>query len=296
MVDRAGNPEDGGGEQPARGRQGSMQITVTIGPVPTASAVAWLRAADETLRVLRDDEVLAVTWDVIAAFEEFVELFKAHAALDPETFLWVGEVDDAVVRTIGLQWARVVNATRAGKVPSLSPAPPEAAAFYDALVTAIATAMARGEDAPLADAFAEAVPAFDAIRLPSVESPTGVLIVDDDDDIRLLLRIWLEGDPRFEVVGEAVDGHGAIEAARLSQPHVVVLDLAMPGMSGLEALPLIQRVAPECAVVMFSASDQRCAAFAAGAVTYLSKGVSMNGVLDAVRTAAASSRVVAATG
>lgn len=272
-----------------------MRITVTIGPVPTSSAVAWLRAADETLRVLREDEVLAVTWDVIAAFEEFVELFKANAALDPETFLWVGEVEDAVVRTIGLQWARIVNATRAGRVPSLSAAPPEAAAFYDALVTAIVTAMASGEDAPMADAFAEAVPAFDSVRLPSVEPPTRVMIVDDDDDIRLLLRIWLEGDPRFEVVGEAVDGHGAIEAARLSQPHVALLDLEMPGMTGIEALPLIQRAAPDCAVVMFSANDQRCAAFAAGAVTYLSKGVPMGGVLEAVRTAAAPGHAVAAT-
>jgi CheY-like chemotaxis protein len=269
-----------------------MRITVTIGPVPTASAVAWLGAADETLRVLREGRELAVSWDVIAAFEAFVDAWKAHAALGLETFLWEDEVEDSLVRTIGLQWARIVSVTRSGRVPSLSTAPPEAAAFYDALASAITSAMARGEHAPMADAFAAAVPAFDRVHAPVVEEATRVMIVDDDQDIRLLLRIWLEGDPGFEVAGEASDGHAAIEVARLTRPHVAVLDVQMPGMSGIQALPLIRKVAPDCAVVMFSANGQRCEALAAGALTYVSKDVPMRRVLEAIRGAAAHVRGV----
>lgn len=272
-----------------------MHITVTIGPVPTSSAVAWLRAADETLRVLRDDQELAVPWDVIAAFGQFVDAWTEHAARDPEIFLWEDQVEESVVRTIGLQWARIVSVTRSGRVPSLSTAPPEAAAFYDALACAIAAAMASGQDALMADAFAEAVPAFDRVCPPALAAPTRVMIVDDDQDIRLLLRIWLEGDPEFEIAGEAVDGHGAIELARLTRPDVAVLDVEMPGMSGIQALPLIQKVAPDCAVVVFSASEKRCEALAAGAMTYLGKEVSLRGVLEAVRAAAAQTRRVSST-
>ncbi len=102
-----------------------------------------------------------------------------------------------------------------------------------------------------------------------------VLIVDDTPDIRFLVRLVLDQDGRFEVVGEAGDGAEAIEAAGRLQPDVVLLDLAMPVMDGLEALPGICVQSPSSKVVVlsgFNASEMKAEAMSLGAASYLEKG------------------------
>jgi chemotaxis response regulator CheB len=85
-----------------------------------------------------------------------------------------------------------------------------------------------------------------------------VLVVDDSPQIRDLVRYNLEADGRFDVVGEAEDGERAIRLAAELQPDAVVLDVAMPKMNGLDALPLIRRaVAAEVVAVLLSALDAR---------------------------------------
>jgi CheY-like chemotaxis protein len=87
-------------------------------------------------------------------------------------------------------------------------------------------------------------------------SPSGkvrVLLVDDLPDIRLVMRLLLEADGRAEVVGEAADGAEAVRLARDLHPDAVVLDLRMPGMDGVAALPLIRDAAPGTVVVALSA-------------------------------------------
>jgi CheY-like chemotaxis protein len=106
-----------------------------------------------------------------------------------------------------------------------------------------------------------------------------VLIVDDADDIRALLRMRLDREERFEVVGEAVDGVDAVEKARTLQPHLVLLDMAMPRMDGLQALPLIREAVPGVRIIVLSGFNQGTLereALAAGAVRYIVKGVSMS--------------------
>lgn len=98
--------------------------------------------------------------------------------------------------------------------------------------------------------------------------PIKVCIVDDSADIRMLLRVSLGFDERFEVVGEAVNGVEAIERAADLQPDLMLLDRQMPVLGGLEALPELRRVAPTMAIVVFSAyvdGGTRQAALAAGA-------------------------------
>jgi DNA-binding NarL/FixJ family response regulator len=80
-----------------------------------------------------------------------------------------------------------------------------------------------------------------------------VLLVDDLSDIRLVMRLLLEADGRAEVVGEAAEGSEAVRLARELRPEVVVLDLRMPGMDGVSALPLIRDAAPGAVVVALSA-------------------------------------------
>lgn len=93
--------------------------------------------------------------------------------------------------------------------------------------------------------------------------------------MRRLLRMIFEGDDGFDVVGEADDGRQAIALARHFSPDIVLLDLAMPGMGGLEALPLICAVAPEAKVVVLSgldAADLADEAARQGAAAFVGKG------------------------
>ena len=72
-----------------------------------------------------------------------------------------------------------------------------------------------------------------------------IYLCDDVPELRQLLRIILEEDPGLRVVGETGDAQIGIEEIAELQPNVVLLDLSMPGMDGLEALPLIRRAAPD---------------------------------------------------
>jgi DNA-binding NarL/FixJ family response regulator len=84
--------------------------------------------------------------------------------------------------------------------------------------------------------------------------PWRVVVAEDDDDIRVLVRVMLERDGRFEIVAEASDGGGAIDAIIANRPDVVVLDLGLPVMDGSSALSVIKRVAPTCRIAVCSAS------------------------------------------
>ena len=110
-----------------------------------------------------------------------------------------------------------------------------------------------------------------------------VAVVDDLADVRLLLRVLFETDPRFEVVGEARNGVEAIELAERMAPDVIVLDRQMPVMGGVEALPEIRRRAPRAAVVLSTAgadADTSEAALAAGALQVIDKADSPSSFVD----------------
>lgn len=80
-----------------------------------------------------------------------------------------------------------------------------------------------------------------------------VLVVDDDQAIRDMVRDVVETEPGWAIAGEATDGREAIRLAEEIQPDLVVLDLMLPLMSGIDALPQIVRVAPAATVVMLTA-------------------------------------------
>lgn len=80
-----------------------------------------------------------------------------------------------------------------------------------------------------------------------------VVLADDVPDIRALMRLAIERDGRFEIVGEAADGLEAVELARGHAPDLVILDLAMPKMDGLEAIPEVRRsIGPDGRIVVLS--------------------------------------------
>ena len=110
-----------------------------------------------------------------------------------------------------------------------------------------------------------------------------MLVVDDADDLRRLMRDRLERADGYTVVGEAADGVAAVELARELQPDLVLLDLAMPRMDGLEALPLIREAVPDVRVVVFSGFNQKTLAekaMRAGADRYVVKGGSLRTLIS----------------
>ena len=122
---------------------------------------------------------------------------------------------------------------------------------------------------------------------PQAKSSHRVLVVDDADDLRTLLRARMETRNGLVVVGEAADGLAAVELASELQPDLVMLDLAMPRMDGLEALPLIRAAVPGVRVIVLSGFNQSTLAekaIEAGADRYVVKGGSMRKLLDLVDT------------
>jgi DNA-binding NarL/FixJ family response regulator len=110
-----------------------------------------------------------------------------------------------------------------------------------------------------------------------------VLLVDDVAELRFLLRLNLELNGRFEVIGEAGDGVEAERLAERHQPDLVLLDVSMPLQDGLETLPLVRAAAPKAKVAMLSGFEARRLApmaFSLGAVAYLEKGLPPERLVD----------------
>ena len=82
-----------------------------------------------------------------------------------------------------------------------------------------------------------------------------VLVADDAEDLRFLIRLALEMDGRFEVVGDAADGIQTMEMIELEHPDVIVLDMAMPRMDGLQVLAEMKARGVDVKVLAFSGFD-----------------------------------------
>jgi DNA-binding NarL/FixJ family response regulator len=110
------------------------------------------------------------------------------------------------------------------------------------------------------------------------EQKVRVLVVDDDPDFLEAAKVSLAADRRIEIVGGAANGEDAVRQVAALQPEVVAMDVAMPGLDGLEATRLIRREQPECRVVLVSGSifiergdEGVAAARAVGASAYVVK-------------------------
>lgn len=126
--------------------------------------------------------------------------------------------------------------------------------------------------------------------------PISVLLVDDHTLFRSGIRSLLLRHPEFAVVGEAADGFEGVKLAQQLQPQVILLDLNMPGMSGVETLQLLGQDCPGSAVVMLTVSEDAedlGVALKAGASGYLLKNIDTDYLTRAIRRAAAGETVVA---
>ncbi len=117
-----------------------------------------------------------------------------------------------------------------------------------------------------------------------------VLLVDDQSVVRRGLRIRFHLEPDLEVVGEASTGSEALTLALTLSPDVVLMDIEMPEMDGIQATAALRRVVPQSVVVILSIHDDAQArerAQAAGAVAFVEKRGTTDALLAAIRQAAA---------
>jgi DNA-binding NarL/FixJ family response regulator len=117
-----------------------------------------------------------------------------------------------------------------------------------------------------------------------------VLIAEDSAPFRAGLRALLASAPDVRLIGEAEDGAAAVELAEQLQPDVILMDLQMPALNGIQATQRIVQGSPHIAIVMltmFEDDESVFAAMQAGARGYLLKGALRNEVLTAIRAAAA---------
>ena len=122
-----------------------------------------------------------------------------------------------------------------------------------------------------------------------------VLLVDDQKLMREGLRVLLELEPDLDVVAEAGDGQAALEAYAAHQPDVVLMDIRMPGMDGVEATWRLRERWPQARVIILTTFDDDEYVFEglrAGALGYLLKDVSGQELAEAVRTVAAGGALI----
>ena len=125
---------------------------------------------------------------------------------------------------------------------------------------------------------------------------TTVLLVDDQALLRMGFRLVIESEPDLEVVGEASDGAVALEQVRALAPDVVLMDIRMPGVDGIEATRRIAAEHPTSRVLVLTTFDVDEYAFAAlrlGASGFLVKSAKPTELVDAIRIVASGSSVVA---
>jgi DNA-binding NarL/FixJ family response regulator len=116
-----------------------------------------------------------------------------------------------------------------------------------------------------------------------------LLLVDDEPAVRQGLRMRLALEPDIEIVGEADDGAAAVKQVEQHKPEVVVMDIMMPGVDGIEATTRLQQCCPDTAVVILTLHDRpetRERARVAGACSLVGKQEEPSALLNAIRAAA----------
>lgn len=120
------------------------------------------------------------------------------------------------------------------------------------------------------------------------QTPIRVMLVDDHDMVRSGLAVFLETFDDLALVGEAASGEDAIRLVETLQPDIILMDLVMPGMNGVDTTHAIRQAHPHIQIVALTSFDEKELvqnALQAGAISYLLKNASIDELSDAIRSA-----------
>ena len=118
--------------------------------------------------------------------------------------------------------------------------------------------------------------------------PVSILIVDDHEVVRNGVRAYLDTLPEFDVIGEAASGEEALRLVSEHVPDVVLMDLIMPGMDGVETTRRVKAISPRTQVVVLTSYHEDIHIFPAlkaGAISYILKDMKMDKLVDALQRA-----------
>ena len=269
----------------------SVVVRVEFGPVPSASALAWIEDARLVLQGVRaagDALPVVLPPDIEAAFIGYLDAWEARAAASDQ-FFWSDEVDVEQARHLAVYFFSLVSIDDDTWAAYGLPFTSEAAKpFIEALTTAVTDALAEADTEVGASIKASFPGAAVEITRPWRSDPGRkfrVVIVDDTEDVRLLLSMTVNVDGRFEMVGTAANGRDGIDLCREVQPDGVLLDVMMPVLDGLEALPELRSSCPNTRIVMLSANDHPDVVARAkrqGADAFVTKGAALELALEAL--------------
>ncbi len=121
-----------------------------------------------------------------------------------------------------------------------------------------------------------------------MQNPITIILADDHEVVRKGVRSYLETIPNLSVVGEAGSGEETVEMVREHIPDVVLLDLIMPGMEGVDTIRSIKNISPRTQVVVLTSYHEDAHIFPAlkaGAISYILKDIRMDKLVDAIKRA-----------
>lgn len=110
-------------------------------------------------------------------------------------------------------------------------------------------------------------------------APINIIVVEDNSLFRKIIMDFLQEDSSFKVIGEAKDGQTAVSLAKKLKPDVIIMDLGLPVMSGIEATIKIKEANPSIKVIALTShvnQDEAIESFAAGATAYVNKDININ--------------------
>ena len=125
-----------------------------------------------------------------------------------------------------------------------------------------------------------------------------VVLADDQQLVRKAFRALLEDESDIIIVAEACDGFGAVETTNRLKPDILITDLKMPGIDGIEVIKRVRETSPDTYIIilsMFGARTYVQAALKAGANGYVLKKYGADGLIDAIRTIAKGSKYLSPT-
>lgn len=254
-----------------------------LGPLPSRSARLWVENARVALAgVRRAGNALPVTLpsDIEATFVDYLDEWDALAA-SGDPFVWSADVDDDHASHLIVYFFGLLSLDDQLWAEHGLPFTPEGA---EPFIRALSEAVVAGLDAAkseLAPPIQASWPRGEVLRPWRAEKAKlfRVVVVDDTEDVRLMLDLSLKVDGRFDLVGIATNGREAIDVCRDLQPDGILLDVMMPVLDGMSALPEIRAACPHARIVMLSANDHRSLverALELGADAFVGKGTALD--------------------